>query len=258
MRRKLLVLAGILILIGWLTPGGLAWVEAGRNFHADFESGPPSSDHWQFDTKGDCRIESSTTRKRQGNASAYFETGNEGRCELIPRFFPRLVDKFLREPRGHDRWYSFSTYIEEVPIHTGEGGINTVIAQWHSSEDPYFADERGRGPPLALRIKDGQWKITDGFDTNLISIDKRIGKEILWYGPVNQGEWVDWIFRIKWSHREDGLTEVWKNGELLARREGPNTYKDLRGVYLKLGIYHPPSNTKMYLDEVSVVSTPPG
>ena len=74
----------------------------------------------------------------------------------------------------------------------------------------------------------------------------------MWTAPYTTGRWTDWVFHVRWSHRGDGLTEVLQNGKLVARREGPNAYNDLRGVYLKLGNYHPGRARTVYLDEVRI------
>jgi len=45
-----------------------------------------------------------------------------------------------------------------------------------------------------------------------------------------------WVFHIKWSHKPDGLLEVWKDGKLVVRKTGPNTYNDERVPFLKWGL----------------------
>ena len=46
----------------------------------------------------------------------------------------------------------------------------------------------------------------------------------------------------KWSPREDGVLQIWKDGKLVLDRKGPNVYGTI-GVdytpYFKTGIYHP-------------------
>ena len=52
--------------------------------------------------------------------------------------------------------------------------------------------------------------------------------------------WTDWVVHARWSFRDDGLLEIWKDGEKIIEQHGPNTYNDQRGMYFKIGIYKPP------------------
>jgi len=179
-----------------------------RTFEDGFEEGGNLSDIWQLDAHQDCLMETSADKVREGDFALRIRALEGLRCELIPRIYPRLQTKFRREPFGDERWYKFSVFVEDL----GESripnslGDNTIVAQWHSSPDPFFRKERGRGPPLALRIYDGTW------------------------------------------------TEVWKNSELVMERKGANVFNDFRGVYLKLGLYHPTSDQIIFLDRVSITN----
>lgn len=63
---------------------------------------------------------------------------------------------------------------------------------------------------------------------------------------VQPGTWTAWVIHAKWSPKEDGLLQIWKDGKLVLERKGPNTYGTI-GLdytpYLKTGIYHPEWNT---------------
>jgi len=56
-------------------------------------------------------------------------------------------------------------------------------------------------------------------------------------GNIEKGKWTG--ISYKWSHKPDGLLEVWKDGKLVVRKTGPNTYNDEKGPFLKMGIYKP-------------------
>ena len=64
------------------------------------------------------------------------------------------------------------------------------------------------------------------------------------------------MFHFRWPYRDDGLTGIWKDGILIARRTGPNFYNDFRGVYLKLGLYNPSHPRAVYHDEVRIAGGP--
>jgi len=227
-----------------------------RTFDDGFEDAELQPDIWQLDAHPACLIETSADKVREGNLALRIEAPEGLRCELIPRVYPPLQTKFRREPFGHERWYKFSVFVDDLGTSREPSGLgdNTIVAQWHSSPDPFFRKERGRGPPLALRIFDGTWGITYGWDTKLHSDTKYLASNWHWVGPVKIGRWIDWSFRVVWSYEDDGVTEVWKDSELVMERTGPNLFNDFRGVYLKLGLYHPRSDQTIFLDRVSITN----
>jgi len=70
------------------------------------------------------------------------------------------------------------------------------------------------------------------------------------------------VFHVKWSHKSDGILQVWKDGQLIVDKKGPNTYNDQVGPYFKIGVYKPDwkenpqaSNTDkrvLYFDQVRI------
>ena len=64
-------------------------------------------------------------------------------------------------------------------------------------------------------------------------------KETIWWGFLELGKWVDWEFRVRWSHGPDGQLDIWKDGEHIVVRTGPNTYNDFFAPFFKFGIYIP-------------------
>lgn len=253
-RRSLLLKAlGAAALIACAALGLAVSSSAPRPFHADFEDVALAASDWQIDAHPRCALAVSSAQARTGASSLRIEAPKGLRCEVVPRIVRPYLEKLVREPFGRERWYRFSVLIE-TRGDTGESPEaltdNTVVAQWHSSPDPLLSRERGRGPSLALRLHGERWAITYGWDTTFTS--RNPSSDWHWAGAVTPGRWTDWEFRVRWSYGADGLTEVWRDGELVFRREGPNTYKDLRGVYLKLGLYHPTDDTVAFFDRVSL------
>ena len=160
-----------------------------------------------------------------------------------------ILGRLKSEPYGLDRWYGFSVFLPE-DWHANPQ--NEVVAQWHASADWYLGEAAGRGPPLALRIVDRRWYITFGWEHQFFTDGKRRANQLLWTAPYEVGVWTDWVFHVRWSYGTEGLTEVWSNGEKLVRYEGPNCYNDLRGVYLKVGIYHPGESRTLYIDHLRI------
>lgn len=222
------------------------------DYENGFESGLISEEEWQIDIKGECQIETTQEIVRKGKYSALFKSGPGARCEILPKLYHSFLADQLREPFGEDRWYQFSVYLPDGWEPNEE---NEVVAQWHSSKDVIFFEKGGRGPPLALRIVEDRWRLTYGWDADLISKPGRKAIYPLWVEKLETGKWIDWVFRVRWSYKEDGLIEVWKNGLQIVKHVGPNTYNDIRGVYWKIGSYHPGQKRSIYLDEVKVGSS---
>ena len=223
------------------------------SFEDGFEGPQVLSEAWKVDAHWDCEMRSSGSQSHSGTKSLEIVAPEGARCEIVPRVYSDLESKFRREPFEHSRWYRFSVFVEDLgerrPI--SDLGDNTIVAQWHSSPDPFFG-EKGRGPPLALRILDRTWGITFGWDEEFRSTRRYLARNWHWVGPVEEGRWIDWSFHVIWSYGADGLTQVWKDSELVMDRRGPNVYNDVRGVYLKLGLYHPRSDQQIRIDTVSI------
>jgi hypothetical protein len=239
---------------------GVFQVCAAEPFADNFDSGVADPKFWQYDQKGECEIDVGSPGADQPVSAVRFRAGRGARCELVPRVFgPRLFGGYLgdlrREPYNKDRWYTFRVFLEE-PWKLSEK--NEVIAQWHSTRDEFLGDTNGRGPPLALRIIDGYFRLSYGWDANLRSTRKHLARYTLWYGPLITGEWIDWRIRARWSYDEDGLLQIWQNGRLIVDHHGPNAYNDIRGVYLKIGSYHPAEPRTVFFDDVYIGDAEPG
>ena len=64
------------------------------------------------------------------------------------------------------------------------------------------------------------------------------GQDMIDIGPQELGVWTDFVIRFLFSHEDDGITQVWRDGELVVDRVGmPNHYNNERGPYLKVGFY---------------------
>jgi Polysaccharide lyase len=216
-------------------------------FVDSFESGELKEERWQIDMYQGCKIEHTAEPTRNGEQSIRFMAALGTRCEIIPKFGNPLLWRLLHEPFNEERWYSFSLFL---PKESEFAPGNEVVAQWHSARDKFIGEKSGRGPPLALRIQDGNWRVTYGWDSDFLSKPGHKAIYPLWENKVDTGVWVDWVFRVRWSYEDDGYIDIWKNGTQVVKHRGPNAYNDLRGVYLKLGSYHPTVNRVIYFDNI--------
>jgi len=240
------VMVVALVAVAYFTPKG--------EFADGFERGEIAKQLWQIDSSRECEIEVTEERAFDGRRAIAFRAGPEARCEVVPKVYRGLVAQYRHEPFGEDRWYVFSTYLAE-PWPANE--TNEVIAQWHGTRDKVFGDVPSRGPPVAIRIYGDRFRITHGADPNFVSTEKWLARYSLWSGPLVTGRWLRWRVQARWSHEEDGRLRIWLNGNLIVDHTGPNAYNDLRGVYLKLGPYHPDRHRRFFLDNVYIGGNPP-
>jgi hypothetical protein len=148
---------------------------------------------------------------------------------------------------GRSYWYGFSVFL---PNQWKEDFKSEVVVQWFATRDRHLG-ERPRSPSLALRIKKTYWIITNRFDPNPLTLGNTAPKVKIFKGPYRKGVWTDWVFHVRWSFESGGLVEVFKNGRKVAERRGPNTYNDVRGPIMKIGIYKSPWNDPKALSAVS-------
>ncbi|MBC7791529.1 MAG: heparin lyase I family protein [Anaerolineae bacterium] len=143
---------------------------------------------------------------------------------------------------GSERWYGLRIYIPD----SWQVDVNRedyqILAQWHNLPDTELG-ERYTPPPLAIWIDKGEWSIWNYWDPNAVSeLTKGApaapgGRMVLWRGAFSRGRWTDWVVHVKWSYGADGLLEIWKDGQRVVSRTGPNTYNDRRPLYFMAGIY---------------------
>jgi hypothetical protein len=121
---------------------------------------------------------------------------------------------------GSEWWYGWSSMID---------------AEWADQENTWYIiqqfHQHGLGsPPLFQRYAGGKWSIR--CLTGICG-----GNGPLWEEKVPKGQWVDFIYNIKWSPDDDGFIRVWKDGEQIVDYRGPTCYEANRGPYHKFGIY---------------------
>lgn len=212
----------------------------------DFETGGLDA----FRCHGNCPEVTDKIPARSGKYAmrSYLGEGrsNKRRTEAI---FSNRKERLMEWER--DYWIGFSIYLPNNWKHYGKFEI---LAQIHASVDE---GERQRSPPFAIYTGSGNWKITNRAlggiknDWVLNSV----------YEDINR--WTDFVIHYKPSYNSSGVLRVWKNGELVASREGPNAYKDTDGPYFTLGLYtglydqtegNPPKT--VYHDALRIASGP--
>lgn len=164
---------------------------------------------------------------RRGDAA-----GRE-RAEVMPKAYtayPGFKNVFNL---GTEYWYSFSVYL---PGNWVVDKDKEIIIQFHGRPDQNLGGT-WRNPPLALYVDNDRWGLRNRADARRV-VGKSYQFERYWtLGNIKRGGWTDWVFRVKWSYRSDGVLQVWKNGTRVLSRTGMNTFNDAVGPYLKMGLY---------------------
>jgi hypothetical protein len=131
--------------------------------------------------------------------------------------------------------YRFSTFL---PSSFTPDPSSDIVTQWHSYPDFNLGETWQGGPPLFLMTVNGTWRLMRIWDSKPVTTPFRPqGTESISLGSYQTNTWTDWVVHVKWSYQSNGIVEVWKNGQLVVRKYGPNTYNDRVGPYMKMGIY---------------------
>lgn len=170
---------------------------------------------------------------KEGNYAAKFtlykddpDASNSRRAEL----------RLNAVPTKSEYWYGFSIYL---PLEFVKDTSFEIVTQWNAKPDRDLGED-WRSPQMSLTTQNGQWKVHRLWDPKPVTRNNTpAGKESIDLGKYQTAVWTDWVFHVKWSYKSDGLVEVWKNGKLVIRKTGPNTYNDRIGPYQKFGIYKP-------------------
>ncbi len=155
----------------------------------------------------------------------YYTSSTRYRSESRPKV-PDVV-------AGRDYWYGFSVFLPSS--HVPDTIAWELVAQWHRIPDE---GEASQNPPLSLSTTGGRWGLNNKWDSAAITLNKSYdGSRSYDLGPYERNKWTDWVFHIRWSYGNDGLLQVWKDGELVVNKTGPNCYNDQRMPYFKAGLY---------------------
>ena len=120
-----------------------------------------------------------------------------------------------------DYWYGLSVFLPsdfKPPAQT-----DAVIFQWHTQQG-------GPSPVLAIRVKNGEWKITS---------DATEKRRTLARVAFEKDRWTDWVVHARWSAEPKGYWTIWKDGvEVVNESNIITQYPETLGPYAKFGQYH--------------------
>jgi hypothetical protein len=185
-------------------------------------------------TKEICRPDAltiSTTAARQGSSSARFEFTKADVAKY--NHYLRAEIQVGSNP-ADELWYGFSNLLTNDFI---IDPAPDVVAQWHDAPD-WNLGENWRSPPISMEVYNGRYRLKVMWASKAVNTnDTKDGETYFDLGPVNNNNWNDWVFHIKFSYSSDGILEVWKNRQKLVSHYGPNSYNDKTHPYFKIGIY---------------------
>ena len=79
-------------------------------------------------------------------------------------------------------------------------------------------------------------------------------------GPIKRGQWTSWTFHYKRSRHNDGVAQIWRDGNRVLNYQGPTTYTEHSNGLWKHGIYLGlAENSKeytIYVDDVTIAQGP--
>jgi hypothetical protein len=184
-------------------------------FTSDFEGAEPL-DGWY--NKQHCCDYSVSVTDTHGSNAVRFELHDDD-----PLVSSGVRSEISRDsdPVDGERWLGVRFFLEDYAVDDADESI----IQWHHPAG-------GGSPPLGLWVSNGRFLVTHTTDG--------IQNESYEYGEAGDAPsdaWVSVVFHIKWSNDDDGILEVWIDGEQVMDYVGPTSYDLDEGNYLKLGVY---------------------
>lgn len=150
------------------------------------------------------------------------------------------------EPDIRERWtYDFNkSYWMAISMFLHEDWVADPLSNvlWQCQHTP-DAQEMYKQPVLSVGVKGDQWRMFCRWDTREFTPPEEgshwPNSVILYEAGIapDLGKWTDWVFHVVWSWQDNGLVEVWKNGNQAAKRNGPNCANDARGPNSSFGVY---------------------
>lgn len=203
-------------------------------FQDDFQSG--TFGKWTFSEDDRYRLDKETPARLKIVEAPGLAPGRRAVRFCVPRA-PNSFRAELSLPHEQgfqERWYG-GRLLVPADWTTDPTRASDIVMQWHAIP----GNGKPTNPNLSIAVAGKHWRIRQNFGE---PPERKKGWQQELDDPVQPGQWVAWVIHAKWSPREDGLIEIWKDGKQVVQRKGLNVYTNL-GVdytpYLKTGIYHP-------------------
>jgi len=203
-------------------------------FQDDFQSG--QFRRWNFSEDDRYKLQKETPERIRIVEAPGLESGRKAARFTVPRAPNsfRAEISLPHESGFNERWYGERILVPDEWVFDPNRG-NDLVMQWHAIPGNW----RATYPNLEISVGNTNWYIRQSFgsaQTKPTRTNERLGD------PVRPGVWTSWVIHAKWSPRDDGLLQIWKDGKIVLERKGPNVYTTIGEEYtpyLKTGIYHP-------------------
>ena len=230
-------------------------------FYEDFEDALNFAGDWGI-SGGHGSQGLTTEQVRHGSKSYKFSltrhNSGDYREELVLRNkFTNGSSNFIYR---NEYWIGFSIFLADG--YSSPVGTEYVVHhQYHSVPDKPSTcgwTEGRRNPILNISTKNGDWMSSTQWDSQLCTPLRKVGVKGVqsFYDPFSTGQWYDFVINIRWSYGgADGFLKIWKNGVLVTDRTGGNCFNDVKGPYLKIGIYtvlDQDQTMTIYYDELKI------
>lgn len=207
------------------------------NFESSTTGKAPASKTWGV-CSGNCAVVT-TEKSRKGNKAlkSYLSRSKSKvkyRTEAVPRGQVRTAAK-----QGEHFWYGFSVLVPNN--HIPDNRSQDIVVQWHHSPDTHLGETNAmvKSPPMMLVVKNNTFTFKNSHNPNRVGRrEDPQRKDRDWnLGSSNAGKWTDWVIHVKWSWKNDGILEVWKDGNKVISHKGPNNFNDAKAPWPKIGLY---------------------
>jgi hypothetical protein len=132
----------------------------------------------------------------------------------------KRAEVLFMQNENKENWYSFGIYLPSSGF--AKDSDNDILSQWTQS---------GFGSPsISLRSENDRFHFRFR--------DSKGNTESVDLGSISKNTWNQFVFHVIHSSGSDGLIEVWRNGNRLIQRKGPNMYSGPLPRW-KVGIYKP-------------------
>jgi hypothetical protein len=229
----------------------------GGRLFADWEAADPFAVFRAIESVNPCEpergIQVVTAPRRQGNFAARHKinpddvvNGLKGNRSLWKISSGQMIgDPTATSMEGLERWFGSSLLLpNEYFVNNDDQFYSTSLIEWHngpqSPESPcqvpillFVKTAPQSGGPAVLRFNvrggHGISGAGTGTGTGCTSYEHTENVDFITVDEV-RNHWQDFVFHMKFCFDDNcevnGLTELWRNGELVASFKGANMYKD--------------------------------
>ena len=136
-----------------------------------------------------------------------------------------------QERCGDDRRQLRLQFGQYVPSDFATSSLFIETAQF-LPDGQWNGAHHGWGPPLAVGIQGGRWKLNFARDVNGRKVVEKLD-----LGRVTRNSWTRFKVEVKWSPNSNGYVRFYKKNQKVLDRIGSTTFSSTEVPYFKCGMY---------------------